>query len=100
MSRTSRYYKPVKTISRMASCQWCGAELEHTKTGRPRQFCSPRCRVAYNHAMKRHARACVETALAGKPEPPRDFGAPIKYTSFEIDDTGNVTKRARSEMEQ
>jgi hypothetical protein len=95
VSRTSKYYKPVKSISRLARCQWCGAELEHQATGRPRCFCSTRCRVAYNRAVKQHAAACVEAALAGKPEPPRDFGQPAKYTSFEIDDAGNVAKRAR-----
>jgi predicted nucleic acid-binding Zn ribbon protein len=97
MSRTSKYYNPVTHISRLAHCQMCGADLEHSATGRPKRFCSTRCRLAYHRAMKRHAAACVDAALAGEPEPPRDYGQPIKYTTFEIDDAGNVTKQARPE---
>lgn len=95
MSRTSKYYEPVTTICRQAVCQWCGAELAHARTGRPRRFCSTQCRAAYNRAMKRHARACVDAALAGEPEPPRDFGQPARFASYEIDEAGNVTRRAR-----
>jgi hypothetical protein len=51
--------------------------------------------MAYNRAMKQHAKDCVEAALAGEREPTRDFGQPPKLASYEIDRDGNVTKRAR-----
>jgi endogenous inhibitor of DNA gyrase (YacG/DUF329 family) len=86
-------------IHRQVHCQWCGAELDHAPTGRAKRFCSTRCRVAYNRAMKRHAAACVDAALAGQPEPPRDFGQPVEIRTYAIDDVGNVTKRARPEAE-
>jgi hypothetical protein len=47
--------------------------------------------------MKAHAAACVEAALAGKPEPPKDYGQPIEFRHFEVDDAGRVTKQPRSE---
>ena len=95
MSRTSKYYIPKTTIHRLEFCLWCGAELEHRRTGRPRRFCSPGCRAAHNRALKQHARRCVEAALAGQPEPPRDYGQPVSFELYEIDAEGNVTKRER-----
>jgi len=85
----------MTTIHRQVHCEWCCEDLDHASTGRAKRFCSTRCRVAYSRAMKRHAAVCVEAALAGQPEPPRDFGQPVKIRAYEIDGAGNVTKRAR-----
>jgi len=85
MSRTSKYYKPIKTIHRQVRCLWCGQELEHAPTGRPKRYCCPDHRVRYNRAMKKHARECAEAALAGEPEPERDFGYPIEFATYEIE---------------
>jgi hypothetical protein len=95
VSRTSKYYQRKTVISRQVVCQWCGAELKHANTGRPKRFCSTKCRAAYNRAMKQHAQACVEAALAGEPEPPREFGQPARFAPYEIDEDGDVTKQAR-----
>ena len=50
-------------------CVNCGDALEHKATGRPRRFCSARCRVAHRRAMKRWADESITAILAGEPEP-------------------------------
>jgi excisionase family DNA binding protein len=42
--------KPI--VFRQNHCLWCGAELERKATGRPRKFCSDRCRMSYWRAKK------------------------------------------------
>jgi hypothetical protein len=87
--------KRETTLYRQEHCLWCGAELEHRAAGRGKQFCGARCRVYYQRAVKRHAGQCVDAALAGEPEPARDFGHPIKITSYTVNADGTVTKRRR-----
>ena len=81
-----------KVICRQVHCQMCGAELEHVRTGRPRRFCSIRCRVAHYRAAKAHGRACVEAAQAGQPEPAKDYGQPVEFRHYEVDDAGEVAR--------
>ena len=78
---------------RQEHCEWCGATLEHKRTGRGRRFCGARCRVGYRRAMIDHARRCVDATLAGLPEPPRDFGRPVRIAQYRIvgDQLQNVT---------
>jgi len=59
----------VTTLYRLAICAHCGADLEHKGTGRPRRFCSTRCRVAHLRAMRRWAHQAVDAIMAGEPEP-------------------------------
>jgi endogenous inhibitor of DNA gyrase (YacG/DUF329 family) len=82
-------------LHRQTVCRWCGEELEHKATGRARKFCSPRCRVSFNRAMKRYARECIDAALAGRPEPFRNFGYPIEICSYIVNPDGTVTRRER-----
>jgi len=66
--------------------------------GRPRRFCSAKCRVAHNRAFKRWARESVDAALAGKPEPGPP-GKAVELARYETDQAGNlrlVTKLRRS----
>jgi excisionase family DNA binding protein len=42
--------KPI--VFRQNHCRWCGTELERKATGRPRKFCSDRCRMSYWRAKK------------------------------------------------
>lgn len=77
-------YRNETIIHRQVHCRWCGEELEHRPTGRAREFCSDKCRVYHRRAFKRHARACVDAALAGKPEPECDFGQPIEIRSYVV----------------
>ena len=72
------------TVHRQVHCLWCGRELRHQATGRPRETCSTRCRVALNRARKQYAIACVDAALAGEPEPARDFGYPIEIRHYDV----------------
>lgn len=95
MSRTSKYYEPVRRISRQTVCRWCGKELEHSATGRPKEYCSAHCRVYFNRAMKEHASACVDAALAGEPEPERDFGYPIEIKGYLIQPDGTTVREDR-----
>jgi hypothetical protein len=95
MSRTSKYYEPVKTVYRQVRCRWCGKELEHAATGRAKEYCSGHCRVYYNRARKEYASRCVDAALAGEPEPEQDFGYPIELAHYVINDDGTTTRRDR-----
>ena len=72
------------TIYRQTHCLWCGRELQHKATGRPRETCCAKHRVALNRARKRYALACVDAALAGEPEPARDFGYPIEIRCYTV----------------
>jgi hypothetical protein len=81
------------TLYRQTVCRWCGEELEHAPTGRAREFCSARCRVYFNRALKRHARQCVDAALAGRPEPLRNFGYPVEIRQYVVNPDGTVTRR-------
>jgi endogenous inhibitor of DNA gyrase (YacG/DUF329 family) len=85
-------------IHRQVHCLWCGAELKHKATGRAKEFCSSKCRVYHRRAFKRWIRECVKAALAGDPEPERDFGYPIKIRSYMIGADGSVTKWTRPEV--
>jgi len=58
-------------LYRLAICAHCGKDLEHKGTGRPRRFCSARCRVAYGRALKAWARKSVDAILTGEPAPAR-----------------------------
>jgi len=64
------------------TCRVCGAELTHEPTGRPKRFCSGRCRVRHHRDVKRWARACVDAVLAGKPEPSHPY--PLPPPSWEV----------------
>jgi predicted nucleic acid-binding Zn ribbon protein len=88
------------TIFRQVHCLWCGAELHHKATGRGREFCSAKCRVYYARALKRHAARCVDAALAGEPEPARDYGYPVEIAHYTVGEDGTVTKRSRSTRER
>jgi hypothetical protein len=96
MSRTSKYYEPVTVIQRQTRCLWCGEELEHNATGRAKRYCSAHCRVYYNRARKEYASRCVDAALAGEPEPERDFGYPIELATYLIQDDGSVVRYRRN----
>ena len=85
----------VTTIWRQEICYWCGAELVHSATGRGKRFCSAKCRIYHRRAVKKWARACDDEALAGQPEPARDFGYPVKIATYEVAPDGTVTKRPR-----
>jgi len=61
--------KRQTTLYRLAICAHCGKDLEHAATGRPRRFCSARCRVAHLRAMRQWARQAVDAIMAGEPEP-------------------------------
>jgi endogenous inhibitor of DNA gyrase (YacG/DUF329 family) len=52
-------------------CLVCGEMLEHKPTGRPRRFCSARCKQTDYRELRKWAKAAVEAALAGEPEPPK-----------------------------
>jgi len=93
MSRTSKYYTLKTTIVRLEFCRWCGADLEHKHTGRPRRFCSDKCRAAHHQAVKRYARRCVDASLAGQPKPPKNYDQPVSFGRYNVDTKGNVTKQ-------
>jgi len=83
----------VTTLYRLDVCAHCGDPLEHKPTGRPRRFCSTRCRVAHRRAMKRWAHASVDAIIAGDPEPALP-GAGAHVQRYEVND-GAVTKHLR-----
>lgn len=95
MSRTSRYRQPVTRVHRQVRCRWCGEELEHAATGRPRAYCGASCRVAFNRARRRHSARVVEAALAGDPEPEADYGYPIDMATYVIEEDGTTTRQER-----
>ena len=84
----------MTTLYRADVCAHCGEPLEHKPTGRPRRFCSTRCRVAHRRAMKRWAHQAVDAALAGDPEPALP-GAETHVQGYTVGGDGTVTKRAR-----
>ena len=89
----------MTTIYRQSVCYHCGAELEHARTGRPKRFCSTRCRVAHRRAMKRWAHKGIDAILAGEPNPARP-GHDVRIECYETDQAGaGVTKRDRSGKE-
>jgi excisionase family DNA binding protein len=53
----------ARRVHRQVYCLWCGKKLEHRSTGRPKKFCSAKCRVYYGRAKKQHARTSAEDAL-------------------------------------
>ena len=67
-------------------CLSCGAELERRPVGRPREFCSHKCRVYHWRAEKR--------AVKGDPGPQGGFGAPIRTLSRVIMSAGDDTEYA------
>ena len=81
------------TIYRLDVCAHCGDPLEHKPTGRPRRFCSTRCRVAHRRAMKRWAHASVDAIIASDPEPALP-GAASSIQAYDVAGDG-VTKRTR-----
>ena len=80
---------------RQTHCLWCGKELEHRSTGRPRKFCSGKCRVYYGRAERQYARTSAEAALRGAPQPPRDFGYPIELAPYAAGGDGDAMERHR-----
>ena len=50
-------------------CLVCGEPLQHKPTGRPRRFCSPACRQKDWREVRKWAKAAVDAALTGEPEP-------------------------------
>jgi hypothetical protein len=79
--RARRSYKPRDTGLRRITCRRCGDEFEYVKTsGRPRFYCSDRCRFQASEAAKKQ-RAAVEirecacgstdVARVGKPVCPK-----------------------------
>jgi PAS domain S-box-containing protein len=52
----------ARRVHRQVYCLWCGKKLEHRSTGRPKKFCSAKCRVYYGRAKKQHARTSAEAA--------------------------------------
>lgn len=87
----------TETLARQRICYFCGCELQHKATGRARHFCSTRCRMAHRRAVRDHAERCVDAALAHLPEPPRDFGYPVRLARYAIvgDRLALVTKPPR-----
>lgn len=58
------------------NCLACGEPLpEQATTGRRRRFCNAACRMRYHRGLKRWAKRAVDAALAGEPEPPKDYRA-------------------------
>lgn len=55
------------------TCIVCPQHLEHKPIGRPRKFCSGRCRVAYHRDVKRWAKAYTNAILGGWPPPPHPY---------------------------
>lgn len=84
-----------KTIRRQVHCLWCGTELEHSVPGRPRRFCSDKCRVYYWRAVKQQIEACADGALAGDSQLLKDLGFPIEMASYTINPDGAATKCAK-----
>jgi endogenous inhibitor of DNA gyrase (YacG/DUF329 family) len=58
---------------RYRNCIVCGVPLAVADTGRPRHFCSTRCRVRYHRAMKKWAHDSVEAFLVGGDAIPRPY---------------------------
>ena len=69
-------------IFRQSHCLWCSTELEHRATGRPRKFCSDKCRVSYWRAEK--------WVLTDDPELLRGLGFPVGMVPYTIDSDGLV----------
>ena len=51
-------------------CIVCGKDLVHKPTGRPRRFCSARCKQKDYREIRRWASAAVDAIRCGMPEPP------------------------------
>ena len=83
----------MTTILRCDVCRQCGEPLQHKRTGRPKRFCSARCRMAYRRALKRWAHRANDAALAGEQEPAPP-GVEVHIACYTLDQAGNVTKRA------
>lgn len=67
----------MTTVKRMAyeqeTCTVCPRVLDHKPTGRPRKFCSGRCRTAYHQAIQRWVTAYVDATLNDWPPPPHPY---------------------------
>ena len=60
-------------------CLVCGRDLEHKPTGRPRRFCSARCKQRDYREIRRWASAAVDAAMAKLPEPPMRWRYMVRY---------------------
>ena len=85
----SRYGATI--LYRQVYCEWCGAELEHKPVGRDKRFCSPQCHGYWNRANELWARACVDAALAGEPEPRANFGYPRTLGRYRLWSDGHIS---------
>lgn len=63
----------------MDVCLHCSAPIPHSTTGRPRSYCSTRCRVAAHRA--RRGLTCELQRLDTPPAPP-DTSAPVVITAY------------------
>lgn len=84
----------MTTIYRQAVCVHCGKPLEHAGTGRPKRFCSTRCRVAHARAMKRWAHEAVDASMAGEPEPDLP-GHGVQLRRYETSQAGAIMEVQR-----
>lgn len=69
--RKKRAHEPLE-------CRVCGVVLHHKGTGRPKTFCSAKCRKKFSRAEKKWARRCIDAWVAGKEEP--DHPYPFKVS--------------------
>ena len=74
MRTAAAYQERAMSSKKMAYeplfCLVCGEKLEHKSTGRPRRFCSAKCKQKDYRELRKWAKAAVEAALAGEPEEP------------------------------
>ena len=79
-------------ILRQTHCILCGEPLTHRARGKAKRFCGSKCRVYYGRYVRYYAKACVNAALAGKPEPTSPF-YPVSLAYYECLDNGDTKKR-------
>lgn len=67
----------MTSVKRMAyhleTCMVCPRVLLHKPTGRPRKFCSGRCRTAYHRASRRWVTAYVDAIMDDYGPPPHPY---------------------------
>lgn len=63
----------MRRRSRFDICRVCGERLDIDHIGRRRKFCSAACRQKNYREEKKWTKKAVDAALAGEPEPPKDW---------------------------
>jgi excisionase family DNA binding protein len=86
--KSAKHQRARPIVFRQSHCLWCGTELEHKATGRPREFCSDKCRVSYWRAEK--------WVPAGDLELPRDLGFPAETVPYTICPDGVAVEHVKA----